>query len=1141
MIANARRFVLAALSILLLIPASASAGSVNGTNTFTGASVMNPSDWNDAANWSQGEVPDGLDDVVIPVGKVVTLAGANGTAQSLNLAGSLTVNAGGVAGGRTLTLGAGTTTINGTMNVWSGAVLNLGATTNWSGGSFGLGGTGGGTVNIPASGVLNVTGDVYSSNFGNGFWNNQGTINRTTSTGAANINNALENDGAINVNSGTLGLQGGDGPGTSSGDYTAAAGATLKFFGMANDLTSATSSVGGAGSVELYGTTFAVGAGATFNPATLRIDGGTNLQLDTAGSTGNLTITGGTRSGSGTLAVNGAMTVLSTSVFTGTGTTTVAGATTINATNFNVTDGHTLNLGTTTTWANGAIGVGGTGGATINIGAGDVLNITGVVSSGAFGNGLWHNDGTINRTTSVLTTIFNNAVENDGTINANSGTLLLQAGDGPGTSSGDYMVAAGATLGFNGGIHELTSTALVSGAGTVKFGSGTAMVAAGATFNPAMLNFEGGELQLDTTGSVGSISATQGVRSGSGTLTVSGAMDVPQVFTLKGNGTTTVGGTTTLNGTALYVNDGHTLNLGPTTNWSTGMVNVGGTSASTVNIGAGDVVNISGNVNSQGGSNGLWNNQGTINRTTSSGTMDFFTPVTSSGTINVDAGTLAFDSGLTQTAGLTAIDAGTTLGGAVALQGGTLKGTGTASGSVTNVGGTVAPGASPGKLSIGGNYTQSAGTLQAEIAGTGQGTTYDWLAVTGTVTINGGTLAVVADPAFDPSATDTFDLVTSDATVTGAGFSNVTGTTLSGKAYGVHAITGPPGKVRLEPLTPQPANTVEPSVAASVVHPGDTISCAPGTWTGSPTYSFQWLRDGAPIPGATTADYTVTAADVGTSITCRVTASNSGGSTNAESNALVPTALPMPPPAPPSDPPSNPPSSPPASSPASSPPASPPPAKAADQTVRGDAAFTEGTANDLYLACTKLDLLLIDVLPASASKVSVTGTADLRLAGQTAEILLDGKKVGSAVISSDGNFAVKVAAPARNARKAARYQARVGATASQQLKLERRMVATTLTRSGSNLVLRGRITKPFAHTPAAIQVERYLSCQRREKITIAKVVPDRSGQFAVTIPVPAGASAAIYRALTLVPPRPSASATARTFTLPRAIDLSPAT
>jgi hypothetical protein len=205
--------------------------------------------------------------------------------------------------------------------------------------------------------------------------------------------------------------------------------------------------------------------------------------------------------------------------------------------------------------------------------------------------------------------------------------------------------------------------------------------------------------------------------------------------------------------------------------------------------------------------------------------------------------------------------------------------------------------------------------------------------------------------------------------------------------------------------------------------------------------------------------------------------------------------------------------------------------------VRGDAAFTEGTSNDLYLACTKLDLLLIDVLPAGGRKVSVTGTADLRLAGQTAQILLDGKRVGSARIGADGGFAAKVPAPASKSRKNARYQARVGATASQKLKLERRMVATTLTRSGSNLVLRGKVTKPFASAPAAIEVERFLSCQRQEKVAVAKVVPDRSGNFSVVIPVPAGASAAIYRALTKVPPRPRASATAPTFTLPRAIDL----
>jgi hypothetical protein len=721
--------------------------------------------------------------------------------------------------------------------------------------------------------------------------------------------------------------------------------------------------------------------------------------------------------------------------FKGGGTTSVAGTTTLSAGNFNVVDGHTLNLGTTTTWSAGVVGVGGSGGATVNIGAGDVLNVSADVSSGNWGGGLWHNQGTINRTTSSGTASFDNAVENDGVINVNSGTLSLQQGDGTGTSSGHYSAAAGATLNFSGGTHDLTSGATVNGAGSVRFGSGTAAVSAGATFNPAALNFAGGTLQLDTAGNTGSVSATLGTRSGSGSLSVSGAMSVSQFFTLQGSGTTTVGGTTTLNGTALNVIDGHTLNLGPTTNWSAGVVGVGGSGGATVNIGAADVLDISADVNSQGPGGGHWNNQGTINRTTSSGTATFFTAVSNSGTINVDSGTLLFDSGLTQTAGLTTVDAGATLGGAVALQGGTLKGAGTASGSVTNTGGTVAPGASPGKLSIGGNYAQSAGTLQAEIAGTGQGTTYDWLAVAGSVTINGGTLAIVDDASFDPAAADTFDIVTAGSTVTGSGFASVTG------AYEVQTITGPPGKVRLA------------------------------------------LTSGPQAPGA------------------------------------------------PSDAPP-----PPTSGSSSSPPA-PTPATPDDQTVRGDIAFTQGTSNDLYLACTKLDLLLIDVLPAGARTVSVTGTADLRLVGQTAAILLDGKRVGSAVIGSDGNFAAKVPAPAANRRHRARYQARVGATASQRLKLERRMVATTLTRSGSNLVLRGTITEPFARKPATINVQRFLSCRRQEKVKVAAVVPDRSGRFAVTIPVPAGARAAIYRALTIVPQRPGARPTVRTFTLPRAIDL----
>lgn len=213
-----------------------------------------------------------------------------------------------------------------------------------------------------------------------------------------------------------------------------------------------------------------------------------------------------------------------------------------------------------------------------------------------------------------------------------------------------------------------------------------------------------------------------------------------------------------------------------------------------------------------------------------------------------------------------------------------------------------------------------------------------------------------------------------------------------------------------------------------------------------------------------------------------------------------------------------------------------PPAVVRPATIRGDVAFVQGTANDLYLACTRLDLYLVDVLPAGR-RVSVTGAADLRLVGQTLDILLDTKKVGTAVVNPDGSFAAKVRAPSRRRRARARYQAKVGGAESQKLRLARRMVATTLTRSGSNLVLRGIVNPPRARKQPAIQVERFLSCRRREKVKIPKVRPGRSGRFSVRIKVPAGPEAVLYRARTKVPARPGRPATKGTFTLPRAADL----
>ncbi len=53
--------------------------------------------------------------------------------------------------------------------------------------------------------------------------------------------------------------------------------------------------------------------------------------------------------------------------------------------------------------------------------------------------------------------------------------------------------------------------------------------------------------------------------------------------------------------------------------------------------------------------------------------------------------------------------------------------------------------------------------------------------------------------------------------------------------------------------------------------------CKPGTWSEKPTsFEFQWLRNGAPIPGATSSRHEIGEEDIGTALQCEVAASNGG-------------------------------------------------------------------------------------------------------------------------------------------------------------------------------------------------------------------------------------------------------------------------
>jgi hypothetical protein len=73
------------------------------------------------------------------------------------------------------------------------------------------------------------------------------------------------------------------------------------------------------------------------------------------------------------------------------------------------------------------------------------------------------------------------------------------------------------------------------------------------------------------------------------------------------------------------------------------------------------------------------------------------------------------------------------------------------------------------------------------------------------------------------------------------------------------------------------------SVAPAV---GKTVTAVPGAWGPSPvTFTYQWLRGGASISGATSATYTPVAADAGTRLSVTVTGAKSGYTTKAASSA----------------------------------------------------------------------------------------------------------------------------------------------------------------------------------------------------------------------------------------------------------------
>ncbi|PPF83343.1 hypothetical protein C5B96_08210 [Subtercola sp. Z020] len=126
---------------------------------------------------------------------------------------------------------------------------------------------------------------------------------------------------------------------------------------------------------------------------------------------------------------------------------------------------------------------------------------------------------------------------------------------------------------------------------------------------------------------------------------------------------------------------------------------------------------------------------------------------------------------------------------------------------------------------------------------------------------------------------DSGSRITLSATASRAGFSSITRTSAP-----------------TEVVAYRFASSVLPKITGQAAV-GRTLTASTGTVTPAPTaYSYQWLRNGATVSGATTASYTVRAIDEGAIFSVTVTATRSGYQSLAQTSAATAAVLKVSPP-----------------------------------------------------------------------------------------------------------------------------------------------------------------------------------------------------------------------------------------------------
>src|SRR6185437_2500747 len=383
---------------------------------------------------------------------------------------------------------------------------------------------------------------------------------------------------------------------------------------------------------------------------------------------------GGTQNGSGTTIAQGGATFTSTGfILDGTRTLQLGGTSTATGTNVQI------QLNGSSSPGSGILTI--ASGATFN----DETTSGGLsILASSFGTdpgttAVVNNRGTFIKSGSAATSTISTTFNNTGTVNVQSGTLVLSVG---GTDAGGSYTGSG-TIQFNGGTRTLdglssigtanatfsNGTTTLSGtynvSGTTTINGGTITLAGTITNLGNALIISSGSLGLGSNATIATLTQSGGTLSGAGTLTVTG----PSSFsggTQNGSGTTIAQGGATFTSTGFILDGTRTLQLGGTST-ATGtnvQIQLNGSSSpgsGILTIASGATFNdettsgglsiLASSFGTDPGTTAVVNNRGTFIKSGSAATSTISTTFNNTGTVNVQSGTLVLSGGGTDAGG----------------------------------------------------------------------------------------------------------------------------------------------------------------------------------------------------------------------------------------------------------------------------------------------------------------------------------------------------------------------------------------------------------------------------------------------------------------------------------------------------------